>query len=179
MGSRVSFSPEVLKIEEVAQMQHDIEKSLRFYYAAPNLAQHDLKFIGYSIEDVRRELEKRLRELDRNAAFGILSALEGSFRTDFLLRCYEKRKDNLSRFLRMLHKRKGDRAALEGEILEAWKRCVPVAKTLISEIIGAFRYRHWLAHGRYWVPKFGQRYDFLSVYLMAQKMEAVLQEQSD
>jgi len=178
MGSRVSFSPEVLKIEEVAQVHEDMAKSLRFYYSAPGLEQRDAKFVGYSIEDVRRELELRLGELDRNSAFCVLAALEASFRTDFLVRCDKRRKDDLSRSFRKLYKLKRSRAALEEEILDAWKHHVPKAKSLISEIIGAFRYRHWLAHGRYWVPKFGRSYDYFSVYLLAQNMEQVFQEQS-
>jgi hypothetical protein len=178
MGNRVSFSSEVLRIEGVARMHDDTAKSLRFYYTAPCLAQRDPKFVGYSIEDVRQELDERLCELDRSAALGVLSALEASFRTDFLWRCYERRKDDLSRRFRELHKLKENRAALEDDILEAWKQHVPTEKALISEIIGAFKYRHWLAHGRYWIPKLGKRRDFFSVYLLARDMERVFAAQS-
>ena len=38
---------------------------------------------------------------------------------------------------------------------------------LIGDLRGAFRFRHWLAHGRYWNPKLGQKYDFVSVYSLA------------
>ena len=171
MGDRVSFSREVLKIDQVARKQLDMDKSLRFYYTEPNLALRDPKFIGYSIGDVRQELEERLNELDRDCALGILSALEASFRVDFLVRCYERGKDDLSRSFRKLHKMKKNKVALEKDILEAWKDHVPTSKELISGIIGAFKYRHWLAHGRYWVPKLGKKYDFMSVYLLAQQME--------
>lgn len=179
MSNRVSFSPEVLRIETVAQIYADTEKSLRFYYHAPGLVHRDIKFVGYSAKDVRQELDERLRELDRSAALGVLAALEASFRTDFLVRCYDRRKDDLSRHFRELYKEKGNQVALEAGILDAWKQHVLMAKALISDIIGAFAYRHWLAHGRYWVPKLGQRYDFLSVYLLAQRMERVFQEQSN
>lgn len=174
MGGRVSFSPEILRIEVVAQKHQDMEKSLRFYYTEPNLELRDSKFVGYSKDDVRQELNERLIELDRDSAFGILAAIEASFRVDFFVRCNERWKDELSRSFRNLHKNKGNCVALEEEILKAWKQHVPTAKALISGIVGAFKYRHWLAHGRCWVPKLGQPYDFLSVYLLAQKMEAVL-----
>jgi hypothetical protein len=173
MGSSVSFSGEVLRIQEVAQKHRDTDKSLRFYYTAPGLPQRDLKFVGYSPNDVQRELGKRLSELDRDSAFGVLGALEASFRMDFLERCQERWKDDLSRNFRELEKLRGKRVALEEDILGAWKQHVPSAKALISDIIGAFRYRHWLAHGRYWVPKLGKLYDFSSVYLLAQRMEQV------
>ena len=172
MGNRNSFSSEILKFEEVAQKHRDIEKSLHFYYSEPDLASRDSKFIGYTVDEVRAELQARLRELDRDTAFGVLAALEASFRTDFLIRCYDRQKDDLSKSFRALYKKKGDHAALEEDILEAWKTHVPSAKPLVSNIIGAFRYRHWLAHGRYWKPKLGQNYDFLVVYLLAQQMES-------
>jgi hypothetical protein len=171
MARRLSFSSEILTLEHVAQVQDDTEKSLRFYYNAPGLVQRDSKFVAYSREDVRDELHERLVELDHTAAFGTLAALEASFRTDFLIRCTERWKDDLSRHFRGLYKAKGDHVALEDGILDGWKEHVPTAKALISDIIGAFGYRHWLAHGRYWVPKLGQRYDYFSVYLLAQQMQ--------
>jgi hypothetical protein len=65
MGSRISFSREVLRIEQVAQKHQDMANSLRFYYNEPNLSLRDPKFVGYSPDDVQRELNKRLMELDR------------------------------------------------------------------------------------------------------------------
>jgi len=45
---------------------------------------------------------------------------------------------------------------------------------LINALQGAFKYRHWLAHGRYWVPKYGQKYDFDSVYVLARETFEIL-----
>lgn len=179
MASRGSFSPDVLEIQAVVQTRHDTAASLRFYYTEPGIERRDAKFVGYALEDVRHELSERLEELDRSAAFGLLAALEATFRLDYLRRCDGRWKDPLSRWLRNLYKKKGHRAGLDEEILEGWRENVPMAKALISELRGAFRYRHWLAHGRYWVPKLGRRYDFTSIYLLAQEMEAVFQEQEN
>jgi hypothetical protein len=41
-------------------------------------------------------------------------------------------------------------------------------KSLIDDLIGAFGYRNWLAHGRYWIPKLGRKYDYESVYKPAE-----------
>jgi hypothetical protein len=98
---------------------------------------------------------------------------------DFFERCYERWKDDLSREFRKLHKRWEGRVGLEEHILESWKEYIPAERALISEIKGALRYRHWLAHGRYWEPKLGRRYDFASVYLLAQDMETLFKEQNN
>jgi hypothetical protein len=178
MVRRVSFSSEVLRIDNVAQMYADTEKSLRFYYDSPGIEHRDTKFLGYSHDEVRQELQERLRELDGNAALEIMSALEASFRMDYQDRCDQRWKDDLSRHFRDLYKRNGSRVSLEADILKAWKQYSQSAKMLVSQTIGAFKYRHWLAHGKYWVPKLGQVYDFFSVYQLAQQMEVLLQQQS-
>lgn len=39
---------------------------------------------------------------------------------------------------------------------------------IVSDLKDAFKYRHWLAHGRYWEPKLGRKYDYFSVFTLAQ-----------
>ena len=171
MVDRISFSPERLRFEDVALSHSDTDKSLRFYYTAPGIVNRNPKFIGYSIPELQQELNLRLDELDKNSAFNLLAALEASFRVDFYLRCHDRKKDALSSSFREIYRTKGDRASFEEDILEAWKNHWPSAKALLSELKGAFRYRHWLAHGRYWAPKLGKQYDFSSVYLIAQAVD--------
>lgn len=112
MAKRILFSSEALTIDQVARTRSDTERSLPFYYGAPGLDRRDSKFIGYRMSAIREELEERLSELDRNAAFGALAALEASFRTDFLSRCYRRRRDGLSRQFRARHQESGSRVSL-------------------------------------------------------------------
>jgi hypothetical protein len=76
-------------------------------------------------------------------------------------------KDDLSRAFRLIWRSRKKRVSLDEDILEAWKKHSSASKQLIGELRGAFNFRHWLAHGRYWVPKFGRRYDFIFVYSLA------------
>ena len=53
----------------------------------------------------------------------ILSSLEASFRIDYLLRCYNKKKDKISRRFRDIHNDKGSRISLDGTgSPELWTR---------------------------------------------------------
>jgi hypothetical protein len=171
MGDKISFSLEELRFDHVAETYSDTERCIRFYYTAPSISTRDQKFIGYSAEEVQQEQNLRLDELDKNSVFSLLAAIEASFRIDFYLRCYGRKKDDISRFFRSIYLQKGDKISLEEDILESWKSHLPTAKSSLSDLKGAFRYRHWLAHGRYWTPKLGQKYDFLSIYLLAQEIE--------
>jgi hypothetical protein len=58
---------------------------------------------------------------------------------------------------------------LDEDIFETWKEKSPApGPRLISELRGAFKLRHWLAHGRYYEPNLGRKkYDFNFVYSLA------------
>ncbi len=51
--------------------------------------------------------------------------------------------------------------------LQRWARNSSVPRSIIGELRGAFRFRHWLAHGRYWTPNLGRRYGFSGVFALA------------
>ncbi|WP_395142894.1 hypothetical protein [Armatimonas sp.] len=129
-----------------------------------------VRFTGYSEEEVSEELKIRLEENESSSVLTIMSGLEASFRIDYLQRCYKKEKDGLSREFRDMYKQYESSIRLEDGILSAWKNQMLVDHILIGNIRGAFKYRHWLAHGRYWTPKLGQKYDYDSVYLLAEEV---------
>lgn len=164
--ARVTFSKRNVSISEFALHHSDIEESLRLYFS-PNAPTFGARFFGDRIEEVNEKLEVRLAEIDMASALTVLSALEAAFRIDYLQRCYRKEKDPLSRAFRDLHKRKQTRVRLETEIFDAWKENTDVEAKLIGDLRSAFKFRHWLAHGRYWEPKLGRKYDFVTVYGLA------------
>uniref|UniRef100_Q07QK5 RiboL-PSP-HEPN domain-containing protein n=1 Tax=Rhodopseudomonas palustris (strain BisA53) TaxID=316055 RepID=Q07QK5_RHOP5 len=163
---RVSFSNEGIDIAALALHHSDVENSLRSYFSS-TAASYATRFTGYTNSEVELELDERLAELDMTSSLTILSAIEAVFRIDYLQRCYRKEKDPLSRAFRDLNKRRGSKVSLEDEILGRWKMHTDGGSELIGDLRGAFKYRHWLAHGRYWNPKFGKKYDFVSLYALA------------
>ncbi len=98
----------------------------------------------------------------------MLTALEAAFRVDYLYRCQKKMKDDLSRAFRKIYRDREENARLDEDIFETWKRkSLAPGPRLIGELRGAFKFRHWLAHGRYWEPKLGRKYDFNFIYSLA------------
>ena len=158
---RVPFSNEELPIKEIEAYFVTTEKALRSFYQINNLY-----FTTYTVEELNNELERRIEELDKSTAFTILAAIEAHLRVDFLQRCYNKEKDSLSKRFRNLNKKKGSSVSLSDDILELWMQHIS-KKSVISELRGALNYRHWLAHGRYWVAKWGRKYDFYDVLTLA------------
>lgn len=166
MPSKVAFSKERSEVGELALYHEDVERSLRLYFS-PDAQSYSVRFAGYSRAEVNRELNERLAELELASALTALSAIEAAFRIDYLQRCYLKKKDPLSRAFRRLHKQKETKVSLEDDIFEMWKEYASGAAALIGNLRGAFKFRHWLAHGRYWVPKF-PKFDFQAILILAE-----------
>lgn len=164
---RVVFSNRHLAPDEISQHHRDIEIALRNYFSREN-PRFEIRFAGYTPDEVRNEMNARLEEHERTTSLNLLAALEAAFRIDFLQRCYERRKDRLSRAFRHVYTQKGSRVSLEGDILPAWRENSSVPQRIISSLRDAFRYRHWLAHGRYWEPKLGQKYDYQGLATLAE-----------
>ena len=165
--NRISFSNQELPIKEIENYYNSIEKSLRSFYVDKN----DY-FTGYTLSELQDELENRLKELYNSTALTMLAAIEAHIRVDFLQRCYKRDRDKLSRAFRDLYKKYGSNIPSLNEILKLWKKSIS-RPAVVSELRSAFNFRHWLAHGRYWVAKLGKEYDFntvltLSIYVQTE-----------
>lgn len=165
MVKRVSFARESFGFHAILDHHVDLQSSLKnFYINARKNNTLDAKFVGYTEGEILDEYRLRSDELEKSTVFSMLSILEASFRVDYLNRSYNRLKDPLSKKLREVYKNKGKKASLEKDVLSAWKLHDLDNKQLISELISALKFRHWLAHGRYWEPKLGRKYDYSHVH---------------
>jgi hypothetical protein len=163
--SRLALDPS-LELVEIASHQRDVELALRLYFS-PAAPTFESRFIGMSMHEVSDLLALRLDESDRRSSLVLLTSLEASFRLDFQQRCGRRSKDDLSRYFRGIEKSQGERVRLDEDILEGWQRHGTISASLVQQLRGALKFRHWLAHGRYWPPKFGRKYDFALVSVIA------------
>jgi hypothetical protein len=165
---RVAFSGRNVDIADFALHHNDLADAMRTYFTPDAQPQ---RFATYTPAEVIEEYNERARETDLASAMTILGAVEAAFRIDYLQRCYLRPNDDLSRACRDLHKRKRNHAKLEDDLFLLWLRNTNgdrAVANIIRELRGAFKYRHWLAHGRYWTPKSGAKtYDYITVYALA------------
>ena len=160
------LSSQNLDIKEIFKHYTDLCASLRLYFSANNPDYFTI-FASETTSYVEELYRDRLDEVDLSYTLSLLASLEASFRVDYVCRCKLKLKDRLSQALRHIYKKKKEHARLEDDILDAWKNNTTVPPRIISDMIGAFNLRNWLAHGRWWVPRLGKKYDFISVYYLA------------
>jgi len=169
MPSRPTRLQKAVSISAVADYHRDAESALRLYFteASPSFV---ARFAAYISAEVQKELADRLDETDLRSALAIMSRVEAIFRIDYRQRCKKKQPDGVSIAFRRLRKAYGAldwRVPLETGIFDTWRTVHPDTSRLIGELKGAFRFRHWLAHGRYFQPKLARKYDYQYLYLLA------------
>lgn len=167
MGEISGDSPLFSSLGGAAQYHFDVVESLKLYFnpdSPHSLALLD-KYPGPRI--AVRSLDY-IEETGLRSSIAILTSIEAAFQLDYQYRCRMRLKDSLSRAFRAIYKRKPDYVSLEKDIFDAWSSYASEAQPLIGELRSAFKFRHWLAHGRYWTPKLGRNYDFNILYFLAE-----------
>jgi hypothetical protein len=167
MPNQVTFASRDISLAYLAAYHKDADLSLRLFFTNLN-PNFEIRFFGESQGSIELELEGRLNETDLRSSLAILSRIEAAFRIDYEERAAKKRqkRDAVSKVFRALYKNYRGNVRLEDDIFSTWRDAHPGAAALISELKGAFKFRHWLAHGSYWEPKLGRKYEFLDVYAL-------------
>lgn len=169
MARRVIFSGQHLGLADIDGYHQDAEASLRLYFSSASPT-YTVRFLGCSMLEVTEQLHARLVESQLRASLTVLSSLEAAFRIDYLQRCYHRDRSEITRCFRDLYKEHAEHVRLDEHILDNWAMYFPVTRALVGEIKVAFRFRHWLAHGRYYTPKLGRNFDYLYLYELADEV---------
>jgi hypothetical protein len=134
------------------------------------------KFLAFTSDELNDYFEESHEELERLVCFDLISATEGLLRSDFYSKVYNKDKSEIGKRFRELYKLKENNISLEQEIIENWKEFSTENKSDFSRLLGLLKYRHWLAHGRYWTPRFGQPYNPETTYEIAENILEIVRK---
>ena len=125
----------------------------------------DAKFIDLTLNDLNEYFTNSVVELEYLVCFDLISATEALLRLDYNNRDNRKDKSSIGRIFRIIDRKKGNKISLEEDILEAWKD--ETNNGSFSHFSGILKYRHWLAHGRYWKPKLGRFYTVDNAFVIS------------
>lgn len=173
MTPRVSISSSRIGVDDVWEYYETMRAAIVQFAetAKQSLVEgadlQDPRLFGMDMAELDAHFESLLDEADKQACLFLIASAEAAMRVDFLERVYEKRKDRVSRAFRDIYKSRCEhnktRVRLDEDILDTWASEIAKASTAVETFKGALKYRHWLAHGRYWVPKLGRRYDPIGI----------------
>lgn len=136
-----------------------------------------LAILGMTESEVRKFYEAMRRELDASVCLMLLAEAEAVLRVDYKVRISERKKDDVSRKFRDIDKSAKARATKNGgkkarvrldlDLLDTWVETTPACKSAVSAFRGVLKLRHWLAHGRYWVPHLPANYSAADAFAIA------------
>ncbi len=130
------------------------------------------KFAALTFDQINEYFSNSEKELQHLACFDLVSATEALLRVDFHNRIFNKDKSPIGRVFRNIYKKKANKVSLEEDIIETWKNIT--GDNSFSDLLSLLRYRHWLAHGRYWTPKFGRGYSFNIVFNISKNITDIV-----
>lgn len=173
MGEVPGNSPLFASLGGAAQYHYDVAESLKRYFN-PDSPDSLARLDTYPGPRIVVRPADYIEETGLRSSLAILTWIEAAFQLDYQYRCRRRLKDGLSRAFRAIYKRKPDYVSVEHDIFDAWSGYASGAHPLIGELRSAFKFRNWLAHGRYWTPKLGRNYDFESLYRLADAVYSML-----
>jgi hypothetical protein len=174
--AKIALSGSEKSIEDIWNWYEDQKKALRDYeYKIRSLvgnpqATIDDKFIGMTLGELTNYFAISFEELRHLVALDLITATEATLKTDYFTKVFNKDKTALGREFRAIYKVQQDKVKLEQDIIDNWKKYVPQCKSDFSSLVGLLKYRHWLAHGRFWLSKQGQFYSVYDVYDIAKSI---------
>jgi hypothetical protein len=158
-------------LAEIADYHNDTVDALTFFLQAL-WEQEDPRFLGFSPAQFTGLLHNRIEETDFRSSLAILAAVEAALRNDYEFRATKRRKDQLSRAFRVVYRTKRERVRFDEDLLGLWVEHYPNLRRVVGELRSALHFRHWLAHGRSWERPVHGRFDYVSIYNLAELMFA-------
>lgn len=170
-------APQFLSFETIAEIYAYRKASFKFYFSQKN-PNFQYIFTGFTHEEINDAYRFQLEEIENDASFNTLAAIEAAFRIDLACRIEKKDKASISKRFQTLVKdyfsETPYQVPLRDVILEEWKQEQEVNNGLISALKDAFLFRNWYAHGRHWPLKAGRnKYDFGYLYDLALKVKSL------
>jgi hypothetical protein len=172
MTKRISRSFNERTPDEIAQTHRILVGSVNTWFQTKKYLA-DEYFLLKSDTEVDQIKNIQLTEVEKYTSFDIMASIEAMFIIDYHRRCEEKLKDDVSRDFRAIYKKveKKGRVEFKEHILDIWIKYNP-NNELLKELNTIFKYRHWIAHGRYWLLKMNpSKYDFQYLHVLCSQIK--------
>ncbi len=175
---KFDFSKSPLSAKEILDYYTHVVSAIECKYSQDGNKNYTTDFLGYSEVKVKSEKNLLLKELSVEASLCLLSFIESRFRIDFIIRCQRRKKDPLSTDFRAIYNpaKRLYTYSLTDDIIENWKKNMPEQKDTFDRLVDAFKYRNWVAHGRYWHFKDNpNKFTFNAIWMLNEKIDVILE----
>lgn len=169
------FSLNHLTLESIDSFYNRSLASIECRYSKNTNQNYSKDFANMTEDDIADEAHNLIEELQKETMFHLLAGIEALLRIDYIVRIDKKDKRPISCYFRneyvmyeqhkkrysktLEYKKKENnvmwknadkfQVGISDVILKGWREYYPEYKTCINLLCDAFKYRNWLAHGRY------------------------------
>ncbi|MDR1621043.1 MAG: hypothetical protein LBS00_01570 [Synergistaceae bacterium] len=159
-------------LEDIGLYNEDTKASLMHYFngilegeVVPESKKH------LTESEVKELLNRCLDEIDARSCLILLTFIESQFRLHYQGRSKTQRKirAELKKKHGSANREKITHPSLEDDLFGAWKKILPGEAFFFGNLKTFFKYRHWMAHGRYFILA-SNKPDHDGLFLIAQKV---------
>ncbi|MDR2439070.1 MAG: hypothetical protein LBE12_06850 [Planctomycetaceae bacterium] len=172
MVSQLSKSGKHRAFDEISRIFEERKYALKDFFVPKNEY-----FTGFSETEIQEQLVEHIREAEYDACLTLLAAIEAAFRIDCDYCCRKRprtpRAKAVRKIVQTFEGMSIDRISLN-ELFEQLLVDQSVKKSIVNYLKQFFKFRHWLAHGRYWTFKSGEPPTFGEIYKLAQVINRLL-----
>jgi hypothetical protein len=163
---------ELNSLDNIAEYHEDVCFIIKKFYDSIlrgefNIGTLPEKLINLTIEEIEQLKNYYLIETETRSSFIVLTFIESVFMKHYQNRSKIKEKH------RVLAQRyeciKNQSRPSLSDLFRAWEESYPEESKFFMNLKEVFKYRHWLAHGRYWTLK-SQIRDFGDIYMLAEEV---------
>ena len=180
-------------LKSIDDYHRNVRESIMQYFALVGngqiLTSGNNLFVGATLQEIQEIRKELLDEEERRSCFALLTYIEATFKAHFLYVIDTGINCRLQRTFRKLFNSKKNiikignspeivsGISFKSEILMRWRSCGEIDQQTYNDIVGAFAFRNWFAHGRFLTlkpsPVGGIRYQYSDLYILAQKTESL------
>ncbi|ELW7373742.1 hypothetical protein [Hafnia psychrotolerans] len=170
----IKKSGQHLDISYVIHKKSVLDRSITLMYSTKN-PDYYADFVGLSEHEIESEKEVLIKENDTTHSLLLLTAIEALIRLDADKKYCTKKKDDLSKRIKEIYDRtKGEKIKLDEDLINArLNEDSPETRKFYNNLKKCFKYRHWLAHGRYWDSTKVSIVNFDSILIITQSILAL------
>jgi hypothetical protein len=134
----------------------------------------DSPFFGLTQAELPDVLRDMSREVGLESSLALLASFEAILRVDYLARARQTLAGApIDGRLRRLWSKFAERLPLE-DLLDAWRDETQADSNFVGRFKQLLRFRDWLAHGRYWLPKGFAEFDAHTVVRVTSALERAI-----
>lgn len=175
--NRFRIAPRLYSLPQIKEYYDSSLNAINCEYSSESNSNYYSQFFGLKETEVQARATAVKQELSHLCSLCVMAYIESLFRIDSYIRVKHKYKGDItSKVKTLLVDKKSIPLVRFEDLLAVWAEEYTDDSELFRSIKNSFKFRHWIAHGRYWQldDNIVKHFAFTDMFLLAQEIESTL-----